>query len=60
MIEDLNGDKQGEFRSGRECVDQIFTLKQIGEKSQKKKQRVIMGFMDLEKVYDRINSEALW
>ena len=25
-------DEQGDFRSGRECVDQIFTLKHIGEK----------------------------
>ena len=24
---------QGGFRAGRECVDQIFTLKQIGEKA---------------------------
>ena len=27
-------DEQGAFRSGRGCVDQIITLKQIGEKIQ--------------------------
>ena len=48
------------FRVGRECVDQIFTLKQIGEKAQEKKCRVYMGFIDLEKAYDRVNREALW
>ena len=33
-------DDQGGFRSGRGCVDQIFTVKQIGEKAQEKKQRM--------------------
>ena len=38
----------------------IFTLKQEGEKAQEKKHRVYVGFMDLEKAYDRFNREALW
>ena len=42
------------------CVDQIFTLKQIGKKAQEKKRRVYVGFMDLEKAYDSVNREALW
>ena len=29
----LIDDKQGGFREGRVCVNQIFTLKQIGEKA---------------------------
>ena len=41
------------------CVDQIFTLKQIGEKV-KRKNKVYVGFIDLEKVYNRINREDLW
>ena len=36
-------------------VDQIFTLKQIGEEACKKKRRIYVVFMDLEKVYGRIN-----
>ena len=44
------------FRAGSGCVDQIFTLKQIGEK----KCRMYVGFMDLEKAYDRVNREVLW
>ena len=37
VTESLIDDKQGGFRAGRECVDQIFTLKQIGEKAWEKK-----------------------
>ena len=43
---------------GRGCLDQIFTLKQIGEKVREKKCRV--GFIDLQKAYDRLNRETLW
>ena len=39
----ING-KQGGFRMGRDCVDQIFTLKQIVEKAQEKKMHSICGF----------------
>ena len=60
MTEGLIDDEQGGFRSQRGCVDQIFTLKQIGEKAWEKKWRMYMGFMDLKKVYDRVNREALW
>ena len=54
----LNDDKQGVFRAGRGCVDQIFTLKQIGEKAREKKWRGYVGFIDLEKAYDTVNREA--
>ena len=33
----LIDDEQGGFTAGRGCVDQIFTLKQIGEKAREKK-----------------------
>ena len=56
----LNDDEQGGFRAGRRCVDQIFTLKQIGKKAREKKRRVYVDFMDLEKAYDRVkNREAI-
>ena len=38
---------QGGFRAVSGCVDQIFTLKQIGQKIREKKCRVYAGFMDL-------------
>ena len=55
----LIDDEQAGFRAGRGCVVQNFTLKQIGEKAQEKKLRVYVGFIDLEKAYDRVNREAL-
>ena len=48
----MSDEEQGGFRAGRGCVDQIFTLKQIDQKC-----RVYVGFMDLEKAYDRVNRE---
>ena len=52
--------RKGAFRGGRRCVDQIFTLKRIGEKAREKKRRMHVGFIDLEKPYDRVNREVLW
>ena len=59
VAEGLIDDEQGCFRSGRGFVDQIFTLKQINEKVCKKNQRVYVGFIDLENIYDRVNREGL-
>ena len=50
---------KGALEQGGGCVDQIFTLKQIGKRAREKKSRVYVGFIDLEKAYDRINREAL-
>ena len=38
-----------------ECVDQIFTQKEIVEKAREKKRRVRVSFMDLEKACDKVN-----
>ena len=51
---------RGAFRVGRRRIDQIFALKQISEKAREKKRRVYMGFINLEKAYDRVNKEVLW
>ena len=42
------------------CADHIFTLMQIGEKAREKKCTLYVGFMDVEKAYDRFNREELW
>ena len=40
----LIDDEQGGFIKGRGCVDQIFTLKQIGEKAREKKPSVCVFY----------------
>ena len=59
VTEDLNDYEQGGFSSGRKCIYQIFTLKQIGKKALEKTQWMYIGFTDLEKVYDKGNRVAL-
>ena len=53
-------DEQGGFRAGRGCNDQIFTVRQIMEKTIEKDKVVYMAFVDLEKVHDKVNREKLW
>ena len=40
----LKDGEQGGFRAGRGWVDQISTLKKIGEKARKKKTQIVCGF----------------
>ena len=48
------------FRSERGCDNQIFTLEQLYEKTQKEKKRVHEVFMDLEKRYDISKRKVHW
>ena len=59
MTGDLIDDEQGGLRVGKGCVDQIFTLKQISEKT-REKNIVFVDFIDSEKAHDKVNREALW
>ena len=43
----IDDGEQGGFRAGRGCVDQIFTLNQIDEKTQEKECSVCGFFLDL-------------
>ena len=43
------GEEQGGFREGRGCVDQVFTLRMIGEKLREKDKVGYVCFMDLER-----------
>ena len=47
MAEGLIDDEQGGFRAGEGCADQIFTLKQTGEKPREKKMKSACGFYGL-------------
>ena len=46
-------EEHGAFRKKRSCVDQIFTVRQLGEKVIERNERMVMVCVDLEKAYDR-------
>ena len=52
-------DGQCGFRSVRSTMDQIFTLKQIFEKSWKYNKDLFACFVDLEKALDRVPWDKL-
>ena len=51
---------QNGFRRGRGCTDQIFIVRQICEKYLGEGKDVSFAFLDLEKVYDRVDRDAVW
>ena len=53
IVESKLEDGQCGFRPGRSTTDQIFTLKQIFEKSWEYGKDLFACFVDLEKAYDR-------
>ena len=60
IVESKLEDGQCGFRPGRSTTDQIFTLKQIFEKSWEYGKDLFACFVDLEKAYDRVSRDKLW
>ena len=60
IVESKLEDGQCGFRPGRSTTNQIFTLKQIFEKSLEYGKDLFACFVDLEKAYDRIPWDKLW
>ena len=52
MTKGLIDDEQGGFRAGRWCVD-------LHPQAESSREKMYVGFMVLEKAYDRINWEPL-
>ena len=54
-------DKQGGYRSGSSCRDQILSLLLIGQSVlARKPSGMLTAFIDLKKAYDRVNRKKLW
>ena len=58
--ESVIAEVQGGFRRGRGCTDQTFIFRQICEKYIAKDKDIYFAFLDLGKMYDRIDREAMW
>lgn len=52
-------DEQQRFRSGRSCVDAVFVLRQIVEKSIEYNKPAYLCFIDRTKAFDRIKLESI-
>ena len=53
-------EEQCVFRQGRECMDQVFAVRQVCEKYLINGKDVFWAFMDFEKAYDTINRHGMW
>ena len=49
IVEEKTLEEQGDFRKGRSCMDQLFTVRMLSEKTIVKNKRIIIVCVDLEK-----------
>ena len=60
ITETIIGEEQCGFRRSRECVDQVFMVRQLSERFVSKGKRLHVSCMDLGKAYGRSDREAMW
>ena len=58
--ENILGEIQNGFRSGRSVDDNLLILRHVIEKSKAKGDKCFLSFIDLRKAYDRVWREGLW
>ena len=59
-ISDNLREEQAGFRSGKGCIDQIFSLRTIIEQSLEWNVPVFINFIDFSKAFDSIHRDSLW
>ena len=60
VVEEVVSDTQCGFRTGRGCVDMIFCVRQLVEKTIEHNSKIFLLFVDLHKAYDSVPRQALW
>ena len=58
--EEILSEAQAGFRQGRSTVDQLFSLRQIGEKWLEKNKDVYCCYVDFEKAFNRVWQKGIW
>ncbi|GFR65536.1 endonuclease-reverse transcriptase [Elysia marginata] len=53
-------EEQADFRPGRGCTDQIFTLRNIIEQCTEWQRDLYINFIDFEKAFDSVHRNSLW
>ena len=48
------------YRKGRGCMDMVFTVRQLIEKSWEHRAKSFLTFIDLRKAYDSVPRDAMW
>ncbi|PIO59352.1 hypothetical protein TELCIR_19187 [Teladorsagia circumcincta] len=59
-IDERLREEQAEFRTGRSCREQIFTLRNIIEQCVEYCQPIFINFVDFKKAFDSVHRESLW
>ena len=60
MTEDELPESECGFRKGRGCMNMVFSVRQLVEKSWEHKEKLFITFVDLKKAYDLVPREAMW
>jgi hypothetical protein len=60
LAEEKLPESQCGFRTGHGCIDMIFTIRQLVEKSWEHKGKVFFSFIDLKTAYDSVPRDVMW
>ena len=53
-------EEQAGFRSGRSCIEQIYTLQNSIEQTIEFKAQIVLNFIDFRKAFDSVHRDTLW
>ena len=59
-VEEIIGEEQAGFRTGRGTIDQLFTIRQLAEKYIEANPVLYNNFIDYSQAFDSVWQEGLW